>query len=566
MVIPVRKTDKLIGEILVENGFCSSSDVKRALDIQKQFHARLGQILLNLGVINEEALLKALSFQFEIEIFDPSEHGGELISGLSEKIPVLLLKRLRVVPILGKKEQIFLLIDDPLNVEALYTCQRVLANEHLKPLLVSKEELDSFLENLSEENESSLLQNLETEIEHLKDLASEAPAIKIVNRILIRGVEKKASDIHFESVRNGMVVRYRIDGILHEIEKIPPYLEKSVISRLKLLSQMNISETRLPQDGRMSLKVGGKEYDIRVSSIPTKFGESIVLRILSSDNVKLELESLGFLSDHLMILKKIVGKSYGMFLTTGPTGSGKTTTLYSLLQLLDKTRKKIITIENPVEYVMDNICQIEANPEIGLTFASALRSILRQDPDVILVGEIRDYETAEIAVQSSLTGHLVLSTLHTNDALGAIERMVDLGIPDYLLRSSLIGTMAQRLVRKVCPYCAEPLDEGSFFKKFPFLEKIRDTYNLSKVRILQGKGCEECNYTGYKGRTVIAEIVNMTDDVWNEVLKFLKQEEGSLTKESLKKKLNIRTMLEDGFLKVLLGETTIDEVIRVTSI
>jgi len=565
LIIPARRTEKLIGEILVENNFCSESDIEKALSVQKHFRARLGQILLNLGVINEEALLKALSIQFDIEIFEPSKFKGELVSGLNKKIPILLLKKLRIVPIEGRNDQIFLLIDDPLNLEALYMLQKIFPDKPLQPLLVSREELDSLMESLSEENERSIFKNLETEIEHLKDLASEAPAIKIVNRVLIRGIERKASDIHFESVRNGMVVRYRIDGVLHEVEKIPPYLEKSIISRLKLLSKMNISESRLPQDGRMSLKVGGKEYDIRVSSVPTKFGESIVLRILSSDSTKLELESLGFLPDHLEILTKVTKKSYGMFLTTGPTGSGKTTTLYSLLQLIDKTSKKIITIENPVEYIMDNVCQIEANPEIGLTFAAALRSILRQDPDVILVGEIRDYETAEIAVQSSLTGHLVLSTLHTNDAIGAVERMIDLGVPDYLLRSSLIGTMAQRLVRKVCPYCAEPLDKREFFKKFPFLERIRETFGLSDVTILQGKGCEECNYTGYLGRTVIAEIVEMTDEVWSEVMKFLKQDE-VLTKKALKKELGIRTMVEDGFLKVLLGKTTIDEVIRVTSL
>jgi len=562
MQIPTKTCEAKIGEILVSQNKCSEEHIKEALKIQRKFQSRIGTILLNLGIISELDLLEALSEQFQIPIYEPAKLKAELYlpeNKVREKL-IKVLKQFRIVPLITPQKELLVLLNDPLNYEGLELISKIFPNNNYKLYLSTQEEIDSYL---SPSIITTSLNTYETDIEKLKDLASEAPVIKLVNRIIIRALEDKASDIHFESTKGEMIVRFRIDGVLHIVERIPSYMEKAVISRLKLLSKMNISETRLPQDGRISLNLKGKTLDIRASSIPTKFGESIVLRILESDLSNLDLKKLGFSDDHLEILLNTSKKSYGMFLTTGPTGSGKTTTLYSLMQLIDRKEKKIITIENPVEYIIDGFCQIEVNPDIGLTFASALRSILRQDPDIIMVGEIRDTETAEIAVQSSLTGHFVLSTLHTNDALGAIERLLDLGIPDYLVRSSLTGVMAQRLVRKLCPVCSRPLDKEVLFHKYPMLKNLLKTYKVSKIQPAIAEGCEHCNYTGYKGRTVIAEIIELNEEIWYHVNSFIEKNSSSLTKESLRKSLGIRSLMEDGLLKALEGKTTVEEVLRV---
>jgi type II secretory ATPase GspE/PulE/Tfp pilus assembly ATPase PilB-like protein len=550
---PHRKTEQRIGDILLRKGKISKEDLIRALNLQQKVDTRLGTILLSIGSITEKDLLEALSEQYEVNVTLPPISNADLV------IPRDLCRELRIIPLYSYNSELVLIIDDPLNVEAVFNLAKVLTDlkvESYKFSLVLKDEFDSFLEKLEVSNALTEIEPLQNDIEKVQEATLEAPVIKIVNRIITKAVENKATDIHFEPFESGIRVRFRIDGILHTQEQLAKSLKDPITTRLKLLAGMNITETRLPQDGRISLRVSSKNFDIRVSTIPTKYGESIVLRLLESENTTFNLRELGFLSDHEKILRKVAKIPYGAFLTTGPTGSGKTTTLYSILNLVDRKSKKVITIENPVEYILEGICQIEVRPEIGLTFANALRSILRQDPDVIMIGEIRDVETAEIATQAALTGHLVLSTLHTNDAISSLSRLQDLGIPSFLLKPSLRGVMAQRLVRRVCPGCSEKVPLDKIIHLEPRLTQILDEIDFD-IEVKEGKGCKLCNYTGYKGRLVIAEIIELNDILWSIM------EKRNNFKEFLYKEMAFRSMYEDGLLKVLKGMTTLQELRRV---
>ena len=396
--------------------------------------------------------------------------------------------------------------------------------------------------------------------EQLRDLASEAPVIRLVNHIISQALEVKASDIHFEPFRDHLKVRFRIDGVLHDVETVAKKLQPAITSRLKLMGKMNIAEMRLPQDGRIKVREGQREIDIRVSSLPTLFGESIVLRLLNREEVKLELEALGLPADQMGILEEIIFKPYGLVLVTGPTGSGKTTTLYAVMNRINAPDKKIITVEDPVEYQLDGINQIQVRPKIGLGFASALRTILRQDPDVILVGEIRDAETAEIAVQSALTGHLVFSTLHTNDASSAITRLQEMGVESYLLSSCLLAVMAQRLVRKICPHCRTAYDlPPGFFEEVVQALGVGGTQAPSEV--WRGEGCALCANTGFSGRTGIYEVLQVNDDVRRLIVKGA--DSNSIFNAA--KSSGMKTLRQDGLQKVLAGQTTFEEVMRVTN-
>ena len=396
--------------------------------------------------------------------------------------------------------------------------------------------------------------------EQLKDMASEAPVIRLVNHIISQAIEVGASDIHFEPFRDHLKVRYRIDGVLHEMETIAKRLQPAITSRVKLMSKMNIAEMRLPQDGRIKVKERSREIDIRVSSLPTLFGESLVLRLLNRDEVKLDLESLGLSEEMLKKFDSVITRPYGMILVTGPTGSGKTTTLYAVMNRINSPDKKIVTVEDPVEYQLDGINQIHVKTNIGLTFASALRTILRQDPDVILVGEIRDSETAEIAIQSALTGHLVFSTLHTNDAPSAITRLQEMGVESYLLSSCLLAVVAQRLVRRICLHCKTevPVNDALW-------EEMRHLAgNVIPERpqvIWKGQGCSHCAGTGYSGRIGIYEFMEISP----EIHRLIMQGADSSTIMSQARKEGMRTLREDGMLHVLHGMTTLEEVIRVTN-
>jgi general secretion pathway protein E len=396
--------------------------------------------------------------------------------------------------------------------------------------------------------------------EQLKDLASEAPVIRLVNHMITQAIEVKASDIHFEPYRDCLKVRFRIDGVLHEVETVAKKLQPAITSRIKLMGKMNIAEIRLPQDGRIKVNDGSREIDIRVSSLPTLFGESIVLRLLNREEVSLDLDTLGLGADILVPFNSIIQRPYGMVLVTGPTGSGKTTTLYSVMNRINSPDKKIVTVEDPVEYQLDGINQIQVKSKIGLTFSSALRTILRQDPDVILIGEIRDAETAEIAVQSALTGHLVFSTLHTNDSASAITRLQEMGVESYLLSSCLLAVMAQRLVRKICPHCKREQEVKQ--------EYIQDAAEVLGVepsavpeRLWKGEGCQHCANTGYSGRTGIYELLPVSGEIARFVLNG--SDSGIILREAVRG--GMRTLRQDGIERAFRGDTTIEEVMRVTN-
>jgi general secretion pathway protein E len=397
----------------------------------------------------------------------------------------------------------------------------------------------------------------EEDVSHLRDLASEVPVIRMVNQMLLRALESRASDVHIEPFENQLKIRYRIDGILHEVEPPPRQLKAAVISRLKVLAQLNIAERRLPQDGRIKIRLSGKDVDLRIATVPTLYGESVVIRLLERGQIFTELESLGFPQSILGQFNAMIARPHGMILVTGPTGSGKTTTLYGALQKINDPGKKIITIEDPVEYQLGGVNQIHVKPQIGLTFANGLRSIVRQDPDVIMVGEIRDSETAEIAVQAALTGHLVLSTLHTNDAAGAVSRLLEMGVQDYLLSSSLLGVLAQRLVRRLCAACRKQTPFAGFSAGDP---ELRPASGEPLQNVWEAVGCEECGGTGYLGRVGIFELLAASP----EICKIIVQRADAGTIRNAAVRQGMRLLRDDGWDKVRRGVTTLAEVLRVT--
>ncbi len=392
--------------------------------------------------------------------------------------------------------------------------------------------------------------------EHLRDLASEAPIIRLVNRLIFNAVEQKASDIHFEPFENEFKARYRIDGVLHDVESPPHRLQAAIISRVKIMAKLDIAERRLPQDGRIKLRISDKEIDFRISTIPTLFGESLVMRILDRDTLILDLDKLGFPDDVLAQYTHLTMQPYGMILVTGPTGSGKTSTLYTTLAKINSPENKIITLEEPVEYQLSGVNQIQVNQKIGMSFASGLRSIVRQDPDIILVGEIRDRETAEIAIQSALTGHLLFSTLHTNDAAGAVTRLLDMGVESFLLSSTLLGVLAQRLVRVICPECKQQVQpEERLLKSMQIGPE-----ESPEIKFFAGKGCEACRYTGFRGRTAIFEYLPINQRIRKEIINKSSAEKiKDVAVES-----GMLTLREDGWRKVKAGMTTIPEILKVT--
>jgi len=413
--------------------------------------------------------------------------------------------------------------------------------------------IDRIIEDIGERG-LEFLKEEEEDIGYLKDLASEAPIIKLVNLFITRAVESRASDVHIEPFEDELKVRYRIDGVLHDIESVPKKLQPAIVSRIKIIAKLNIAERRLPQDGRIRLKVGEKEIDIRVSTIPVLYGESVVMRLLDREGIVIDLELLGFPSDMLSAFNKLIKKPNGIILVTGPTGSGKTTTLYGALDKINFPDKKIITVEDPVEYQLKGVNQIQVKPQIGLNFANTLRHIVRQDPDIIMIGEVRDLETAEIAIQSALTGHLVFSTLHTNDAPSAITRLLDMGVENFLLSSTIRGILAQRLVRVICSACKE-IDTSLASK-----EELTILGTGSDVPLYRGRMCEKCAFTGYYGRMGIFELLVVDDDLRRLIL----TNADSNKIREMATRHGMKTLLEDGIEKVKAGITTLSEVLRVT--
>jgi len=557
---------KRLGEILVERGKLDPANLERALKLQEGGTAeKLGVILQRLGMVSGRDLADALADQLDVPIALASDFPE--LPLLEERLSAKFLRDSQAVPLREDDEEVALAVADPTD-SFLLSAVQMAAGKRVRPYIAAPNEIDAALERLYGGGRSSMgaiVDNIETRVEeddfgdvaHLKDLASEAPVIRLVNLLLTKAVESRASDIHIEPFENRLIVRYRIDGVLHEVESPPRRLSAAVISRVKIMANLDIAERRLPQDGRIKLRIQGKEIDLRVSTVPTMHGESVVMRILDKGGVPLNFESLGFDGVALERFLRILDEPNGILLVTGPTGSGKTTTLYTALDRLNKPDVKIVTVEDPVEYQMPGINQIQVKPQIELTFANALRSIVRQDPDIIMVGEIRDVETVSIAMQSALTGHLVLSTVHTNDAPSTISRLLDMGAEDYLLTSTVIGVQAQRLVRTLCPKCREP---------HPALPEVVEQMNLRRyvpqgeVTLYKPVGCPECAGTGYWGRICIIEVMTMSDNLRSLIMRHATA--GDLRAAAIME--GMETMFENGLRKALAGVTTIEEVLRVT--
>jgi general secretion pathway protein E len=560
------KRRKLLGQELISRGLIDEEELKTALSLQKETRQKIGRVLVDLGYLSEKDLLVVLSEHLNIPYLTNADYPKVPI--LENTFPLRFMKQCKFAPINLEDSTISIAMSDPSDfatIEAIklftgYDVKTYLGIESEIADVVEKfygsasSTLGRIIEGIGDENIDTIMEETE-DIERLKDLASEAPVIRLVNVLISRAIESRASDIHIEPFEKELKVRYRIDGILHDVESPPKKLTAAIISRVKIMAKLNIAERRVPQDGRIPLRVLGKEIDMRVSTLPTMFGESVVMRILDKSNTDLyNVESLGFPPDSRKQFEEIIRRPHGIFLVTGPTGSGKSTTLYSALSEINLPDKKIITIEDPVEYQINGINQIHVNPQIGLTFGMGLRHIVRQDPDVIMIGEIRDLETAEIAIRSALTGHLVFSTLHTNDAPGAIARLTDMGAEDYLIASSLLGVMGQRLVRVMCPHCkveVHPVKE--------FLQEIKLPYN-GDTKFYEGKGCEKCTNTGFIGRIGIFELMILNDELRK--LTLSKADTTTIKKAAVH--AGMRTLREDGWLKVKEGVTTISEILRVT--
>lgn len=559
---------KLIGEILREITGLSVEVLSEALKAQEEKGARIGEILIQGKVISESDLLKALGIQFGLP-FWPSLPTEGLNTDFTEQVPIQFLKKYKMVPVINQQGA-FIAINDPLVFQPLDDLRLALGWDGVQTVLaphsailaainfaydMSRDSAEQVIQGMHEEDSDLIMSEIE-ETGDLLDDTSDAPIIKLVNLMLSQAVKARASDIHIELYQNRLKIRYRVDGILYDRLAPPKHIHSTLVSRIKIMAKLNIAEKRLPQDGRIDIKIGDKNVDIRVSTIPTAFGERVVLRLLDKSSVLLKLSDLGMPERRLKLINDLIRSPNGIMLVTGPTGSGKTTTLYAALTTINNPDINIITIEDPIEYQIEGIGQIQINPKVGLNFANGLRSIVRQDPDVILVGEIRDLETAEIAIQSALTGHLVFSTLHTNDSAGAVTRLIDMGIEPFLVSSSVIAILAQRLVRVICDDCQEAYtpDEESLQSLGIGAEKFE-----GKV-LYRGRGCPSCLHTGYKGRTGIFELMVLDDALKNLILK---TSDANAIKE-LAVSGGISTLRTDGVQKVLAGVTTINEVFRVT--
>jgi general secretion pathway protein E len=557
---PTRKT---LCEYLVDAGKLDHGNVERAyrLQLEQEQWEPIGSILVKLGLVSERDVAESLSAQLGLPLIKRQDFPDEL--PIDENISHKFLKENRALILEEEDDSLTVAMADPqdryvLEALTLFTGKQII------PRIGISSEIDQAIEQRyqikaatqGEEYKIDAVQFLD-DVEQLKELASEAPVIKMVNHLINQAVESGASDIHIEPFEGVLKVRYRIDGLLREIDAPPVRSTAAVISRIKIMANLNIAERRLAQDGRFKVRVRGKEIDLRISTVPTMYGESVVMRLLHRDDVALNFSALGFSPELESKILNILAQPHGILLVTGPTGSGKSTTLYAALMHLNTPERKILTVEDPVEYNIEGINQMQVKPQIGLTFANALRSIVRQDPDVIMIGEMRDEETAAIAVQSALTGHLVLSTLHTNDAAGSITRLMDMGVEDYLLTSTVNAVLAQRLVRTLCHHCREaytPLDD--VVSRWDLQRYAGD----SPVSLYRAVGCEHCGHTGYSGRNAIVELLVMTDQIKKLILKH--SDAGKISRVAAES--GMHTLLDDGLRKAVAGKTTIEEVRRVT--
>jgi general secretion pathway protein E len=566
-ILSVRRP--LLGRILGEKFNLLDSKLEEALAYQHEKGGLLGEVLLHLRLLREEQVLEALAQQFEMS-WMPQLDTTQVDHELIKKIPIAFCRRYRVLPLRYEEGAILTASTDPLETVALDDL-RLLLGKPIKPILTTSIALlaclnraydeianpagaEQVMEDIAANQSLDQLAHELDEPQDLLDATDEAPIIRLVNSVLFQAVRQRASDIHFESFERGLVVRYRIDGVLYPVLTPPKHLQASIIARLKIMAGLNIAEKRLPQDGRFAIRTSGKDVDLRVSVLPTSHGERVVLRLLEKENRLLNLSEMGFSKERLAVIHQLIQLAHGIILVTGPTGSGKTTTLYAALSHINAPDKNIITVEDPVEYQLLGIGQMQVNPKINLSFAAGLRSILRQDPDVIMIGEIRDRETAEIAIHASLTGHLVFSTLHTNDAASAATRLIDMGIEPFLVASSVVAVLAQRLLRRICPDCKRPYA--------PSEEELSrlDVAPGSTVTLYRGAGCAACSQTGYRGRIGIFELMVLNDDIRRLI--------GSKADSTAIKHAAITngmvTLKQEGAERVLQGQTTLEEVMRIT--
>jgi len=553
-----REKVKKLGELLIEFKYITRDQLEKALDHQEDSDKRLGDVLLDLGYISESDLVEVLEFQLGVERADLSKY--VIDPSLSQYIPENIAQRYNAVPVSKDGDTLKVAMSDPSDLLAIDDMEMT-SNLRVKPMIATKSEISQVMSQVYEtgEDSSEVFESLdyykseddEPEIDELQRMVEDAPIVRLTNMIINQALQKRASDIHIEPQENIVRIRYRIDGVLREHMTAPKYTQAALVSRIKIIADLDITKRRIPQDGRIAMNVRGMNIDMRVSTLPTVNGEKVVIRLLTKDDSLINIENLGFSDHNLRRFENLISQPHGIILVTGPTGSGKSTTLIAALNELNDVEKNIVTIEDPVEYQLGGINQVHAKEKVGLSFASTLRSILRQDPDIIMVGEIRDEETAEIAVRAALTGHLVMSTLHTNDSVSSVTRLVDMGIPPYLVASTVIGAMAQRLVRRLCSNCKEPYEAGIEEQEFMNLEEGTTLY--------KAKGCNKCSETGYKGRLAVQEILTLDDKVEKMIVK-------GADEIDIKEYAETQGMVDlkhDGIEKVKQGLTSYEELARV---
>jgi general secretion pathway protein E len=554
-----------LAQRLVSTGALTQAGLDRASRLASESGERFERVLAQLGLVSERDIADALAALLDLPLAAADDYPAEPV--LEDGLNLKFLKEAQLLPLADHDSHLAVAMVDPLNDYAAEAASFAAGKPVLR-FVAYPADFDAAFERLYGNGKSQIDHiagetgtpggaSAEEDIERIKDSASEAPVIRLVNLLITRAVEARASDIHIEPMNGELLVRYRIDGELHDVESPPPRLAAAIVSRVKIMASLNIAERRVAQDGRIRFPVRGKDIDFRVSTIATIHGESVVLRILDRGNLKLDFEALGFDNDVTSAIRDLLGRPFGILLVTGPTGSGKTTTLYTGLLELNTRQRKILTIEDPVEYQLAGVNQSQVKPQIGLTFAGALRSFLRQDPDVMMVGEIRDLETAQVAVQAALTGHVILSTLHTNDAASAVTRLLDMGVEDFLLTSTINGVVSQRLVRTLCPSCREP------YEALPELAarmQIAPRADGRPQTLYRAKGCAQCGGTGYHGRSSIVEVLAMSDAIRQLVL--ARADTGAIRRAAIAD--GMRTMHAHGMTKVLAGLTSVEEVLRAT--
>lgn len=547
-----------IAEHILKLALVSDVQLQRALDYQKQLGGRIEHILVNLGILQKDELADIYASYLNLPLFESLAEHSELDIEFLHTFDLDASFKAGALPFFIEQNQLHIAVTDPFALE-IYKLWPESAH-NLSIHLCKQSQLDALRAQLLAKklSEQHQVHDSSSELERLRELAFGAPTVNLVNSLIVRGIKMRASDMHIEPLSGRYRVRYRVDGILHQSDTIPLDLQLGVVSRIKILAGMDIAERRKPQDGKIETSVAGKELDIRVSSLPLGEGESMVMRFLLKESVNFSLEAVGYESDLIELINQDLKRTTGVILMTGPTGSGKTTSLYSFLAKLNQPSVKIITLEDPIEYQLEGINQVQVNTDIGFDFARGLRSIVRQDPDIIMVGEIRDHETARIAMQSSLTGHLVFSTVHTNDAPTTFTRLIDLGVEEFLLNASVISIMAQRLVRTICIHCKTADDNAALIEKHPDVQQMLSIFTDSPS-ICVGKGCERCGGTGYLGRVAILEY--LPNDY--EMQSFAKDQNFLKLVREYRERKGLRTLKQDGLLKVLRGITTFDEVMRV---